>query len=120
MAGMAGGFADTHFNFVFCVMGMGGLRRAYRIARRAGDFARRRAGRLSVPAGVGIIAALLLALGSSLWSFARLALTLFPYAIVGGVAWGEGRRWLPLLYVTLAATLSGLLMALFANWWWAG
>jgi hypothetical protein len=66
------------------------------------------------------IAALVLALGSSLWSFARLALTLFPYAVFAGVAWGEGRRWLPLLYVALATTLSGLLMTLFANWWWAG
>ncbi len=66
------------------------------------------------------IAALLLALGSTLWSFSRLALTLFPYFILAGVAWGEGRRWLPLLYLVLAAPLSGLLMALFANWWWAG
>ncbi len=66
------------------------------------------------------IAALVLALGSTLWSFSRLALTLFPYFILAGVAWGEGRRWLPLLYLVLAATLSGLLMALFANWWWAG
>lgn len=66
------------------------------------------------------IAALVLALGSTLWSFSRLALTLFPYFILGGVAWGENRRWLPLLYLVVAATLSGLLMALFANWWWAG
>jgi len=66
------------------------------------------------------IAALVLALGSTLWSFARLVLTLFPFFMLGGLAWGEGRRWLPLLYAVLATTLSGLLMALFANWWWAG
>ena len=66
------------------------------------------------------IAALALALGSTLWSFSRLALTLFPYFILAGVAWGEQRRWIPLLYLVVSATLSGLLMALFANWWWAG
>jgi hypothetical protein len=66
------------------------------------------------------IAAIALALGSTLWSFSRLALTLFPYFILGGVAWGDGRRRLPMLYVVVGATLSGLLMALFANWWWAG
>jgi hypothetical protein len=66
------------------------------------------------------IAALLLALGSTLWSFSRLALTLFPYFILGGVAWGEGRRRLAPLYLVLGTTLSGLLIALFANWWWVG
>jgi hypothetical protein len=66
------------------------------------------------------IAALVLALSSTLWSFSRLALTLFPYFILGGIAWGEGRRWLPSLYLVLATTVSGLLMSLYANWWWAG
>jgi hypothetical protein len=65
-------------------------------------------------------AAIVLALGSSLWSFSRLALTLFPLFILIGLSWSEGRRCLPTLYAFVGATLGGFLMALFANWWWVG
>jgi hypothetical protein len=65
-------------------------------------------------------AGLMLALGSTLWSFSRLAITLFPFFIFIGISWSVGRRCLPVLYAFFGATLSGLLMALFANWWWAG
>ena len=61
-----------------------------------------------------------LALGSTLWSFSRIALPLFPFYIFIGIAWADGRRCLPAFYAFAGATLSGLLMALFANWWWAG
>jgi hypothetical protein len=65
-------------------------------------------------------AGMTLALGSTLWSFSRLALTLFPFFMVIGVSWAEGRRCLPTVYAFVGASLSGLMMALFANWWWAG
>ena len=65
-------------------------------------------------------AGMTLALGSSLWSFSRLALTLFPFFMLIGIAWAEGRRCLPTIYAFVGASFSGLLMALFANWWWAG
>jgi Gpi18-like mannosyltransferase len=69
------------------------------------------------------IAALALALGSTLWSFARVAMTLFPFFMLAGVVWGERQPpavALLVLYGFLATILSGLLMALYANWWWAG
>lgn len=65
-------------------------------------------------------AAMVLALGSTLWSFSRLALTLFPFFMLIGGSWAEGRRCGPILYAFLGLTISGLLMALFANWWWVG
>lgn len=65
-------------------------------------------------------AALTLALGSTLWSFSRIALTLFPFFVLIGMTWSEGRRCLPTLYAFVGGTLSGLFMALFANWWWVG
>ncbi|HET6373083.1 MAG TPA: mannosyltransferase family protein [Candidatus Polarisedimenticolia bacterium] len=63
---------------------------------------------------------ILLPLCSTLWSFGRFALTAFPAFMLIGTACAEGRRRLPALYAVMGATLSGLLMALFANWWWAG
>jgi hypothetical protein len=65
-------------------------------------------------------AGLMLALGSTLWSFSRLAITLFPFFMFVGISWSGGRRCLPVFYAFFGATMSGLLMALFANWWWAG
>ena len=65
-------------------------------------------------------AALALALGSTLWSFSRRVVTLFPVFILIGVAWSDGRRCLPTLYAFVGGTLGGLFMALFANWWWVG
>jgi hypothetical protein len=64
--------------------------------------------------------AVLVPLCSTLWSFGRFSLTVFPAFVMIGLAWGEGRRRLPVLYAFIGATLGGLLMALFANWWWAG
>ena len=61
-----------------------------------------------------------LALGSTLWSFSRIALPLFPFFMLIGAAWANGRRCLPALYAFTGAILSGLLVSLFANWWWAG
>jgi hypothetical protein len=60
-------------------------------------------------------AALILALGSSLWSFSRLALTLFPFFMLIGMAWADGRRCLPTVYAWIGGTLGGFFMALFAN-----
>jgi hypothetical protein len=65
-------------------------------------------------------AAVVLALGSTLWSFSRLTLTLFPFFMLIGLSWSERRRCLPTLYAFVGGTLGGLFMALFANWWWAG
>lgn len=65
-------------------------------------------------------AAVAVALGSTLWSFSRLALTLFPLFMLVGMAWSEGRRYLPTLYAFVGGALGGLFMALFATWWWAG
>jgi hypothetical protein len=65
-------------------------------------------------------AGLMLTLGSTLWSFSRLAITLFPFFMFIGISWSDGRRCLPVMYAFFGATLSGLLMVLFANWWWAG
>jgi Gpi18-like mannosyltransferase len=65
-------------------------------------------------------AALALALGSTLWSFSRLVVTLFPFFMLIGTAWSDGRRCLPTLYAFVGGTLGGLFMALFANWWWVG
>ncbi len=65
-------------------------------------------------------AAMTLALGSTLWSFSRLALTLFPFFMLIGMAWADGRRCMPTIYAFSSAALGGLFMALFANWWWVG
>ncbi len=65
-------------------------------------------------------AGLALALSSTLWSFSRIALTLFPFFILLGSSWAAGRRCVPTLYAFVGVTTSGLLMVLFANWWWAG
>jgi hypothetical protein len=73
-------------------------------------------GSYTLYAGMGMI----MALGTTLWSFSRLTLTLFPLFIFIGVAWAEGRRYMPVFYGFMGATLAGLFMALFANWWWVG
>ncbi len=77
--------------------------------------------RLRISYTIYASAAVVLALGSTLlWSFSRLALTLFPFYILIGALWAEGRRCLPVLYAFIGVTISGLFMALFANWWWVG
>jgi len=76
--------------------------------------------RLRAPLAVYAAIGVLLPLCSTVWSFGRFALTVFPAFALIGLAWAQGRRRLPILYGFVAATLSGLMMALFANWWWAG
>jgi hypothetical protein len=65
-------------------------------------------------------AAMTLALGSTLWSFSRLSLTLFPFFILIGMAWANGKRNLPTLYAFVGGALGAFFMTLYANWWWAG
>jgi hypothetical protein len=65
-------------------------------------------------------AAMILALGSTLWSYSRLSLTLFPFFILIGMTWAGGRRHLPTLYAFVGGALGAFFMALYANWWWAG
>jgi len=67
-----------------------------------------------------VAASVSLALGSTLWSFSRLSLTLFPFFMLIGEAWVNGRRCLPTIYAFAGGTLGGLFMALFATWWWVG
>jgi len=76
--------------------------------------------RLRAPLSAYAVVAILLPLCSTLWSFGRFALTVFPVFMLAGISWAEGRRRLVLAYGFAGATLSGLLMALYANWWWAG
>lgn len=59
-------------------------------------------------------------LGSTVWSFGRLSLPIFPLFMLIGAAVGAGRTRLATLYYFVGSALSGLLMALYANWWWAG
>ncbi|HEY3176684.1 MAG TPA: mannosyltransferase family protein [Candidatus Polarisedimenticolia bacterium] len=77
---------------------------------------RRLRGSMALYAILGVV----MPLCSTLWSFGRLSLTIFPAFVMIGLAWSEGRRRFPVLYAFIGATLGGLLMALFANWWWAG
>ena len=65
-------------------------------------------------------AMVLLPLSSTLWSFGRFALTVFPVFIVIGMGWTGRHKRLVALYGFIGATVSGLFMALFANWWWVG
>jgi len=65
-------------------------------------------------------AAVILALGSTVWSYSRLSLTLFPFFILVGTTWAGGRRHLPTLYAFVGGALGAFFMALYANWWWAG
>jgi hypothetical protein len=65
-------------------------------------------------------AAMALALGSTLWSFSRFSVTLFPFSMFIGYAWAGGRRCLSIHYAFIGGGLGAFFMALFANWWWAG
>ncbi|HEU4401249.1 MAG TPA: glycosyltransferase family 39 protein [Candidatus Polarisedimenticolia bacterium] len=64
-------------------------------------------------------AAILLPLGSTLWSFSRFAATIFPLHLLLGRALARSPRLFP-AYLALALPLLGVLMALYAAWWWAG
>ena len=59
-------------------------------------------------------------LGATVWSFGRLSLAIFPIFMMIGAACAEGRTRVATAYLLSGSALSGLLMALFANWWWAG
>ena len=65
------------------------------------------------------VAAILLPLSSSLWSFSRFAVTIFPAHILVAVLTGRSQR-LNTLYLSIALPLAGLFMALYAAWWWVG
>ena len=60
------------------------------------------------------------ALGSSLWSFGRLVLVVFPFFVLVGVLWSRGVRWPALVLLGIGGPLGGVFMAMFANWWWVG
>lgn len=69
--------------------------------------------------GTFALLTVLVPLGSTLWSFTRLALIDFPFFVLMGEAGSRHREVLP-VYLALALPLGGLLMALFACGWWAG
>ena len=66
------------------------------------------------------VAALVIAFGSTLWSFGRLMLGVFPVFIAAGAMWSDGRRAVTGALMWAGAVVSGLVMALYASWWWAG
>ena len=65
------------------------------------------------------VLSVLVPLCSTLWSFSRLALTIFPAFALLGLA-GNRRPELLSLYLAVCLPLGGLLMTLFACGWWAG
>lgn len=69
---------------------------------------------------VYMVAALALTLGASLWSFSRLALTLIPIYVLVAALWKAERPRIAVIMIAIGGPLSGLLMALYARWWWAG
>jgi len=64
-------------------------------------------------------AAILLPLGSTLWSFSRLAATIFPFHVLIAL-WTARSDRRHACYLAAALPLSGLFMALYAAWWWVG
>ncbi len=62
----------------------------------------------------------LVPLSSTLWSFGRLSLTVFPLFAAGGIMVAKGARTLPVVYGFAGGAVGALLMALYAAWWWAG
>ena len=65
-------------------------------------------------------AALVIAFGSTLWSFGRLMLGVFPVFVAVGALWADGRRVATGALLWVGAVTSGLVMVLYAAWWWAG
>ena len=76
--------------------------------------------RLRPSASVYLLAVVAIALSSTLWSFGRLMLSAFPLVILAGLAWHDGRRLALIAGAVFGTALSGLLMTLYAAWWWAG
>ena len=58
-------------------------------------------------------------LGTTLWSFSRLAAVIFPVHVALAVATQDRRRWFG-VYLALALPLAAILMARYATWRWAG
>jgi hypothetical protein len=66
------------------------------------------------------LVALLIPLCSTLWSFGRLSLTVFPLFTAAGLAWARGARTVPVLLAFVGGSLGVLLTTFYATWWWAG
>ncbi len=64
-------------------------------------------------------AAILLPLGSSLWSFSRFSAAIFPFHILIAALTARHQHGLS-VYLGLALPLAGFLMGLYASWWWVG
>lgn len=64
-------------------------------------------------------AAILLPLGSTLWSFSRFAASIFPFHVLLALRAARSGRFFR-VYLAAALPLSGLFMALYAAWWWVG
>ncbi len=76
--------------------------------------------RLRASSSAYAVLAVLVPLGSTLWSFGRLSVTVFPLFAVAGIAWARGTRTLPVIAAFVGGSVGALLMALFALGWWAG
>ena len=77
--------------------------------------------RLRAPYAIHAVATILVPLCSTVWSFGRLALPVFPiFMIIGMAATSPAGRRLVGIYMLIGAALSSFLMALYAAWWWAG
>lgn len=63
--------------------------------------------------------AILLPLGSTLWSFTRFAASIYPAFVLAALWTGHSDRRLAALLGAMLP-LGGFLMALYAAWWWVG
>jgi len=63
--------------------------------------------------------AMLLPLGSSLWSFSRFAASIFPFHVGVALATEDSERRFT-SWIAVMLPIGGLFMALFAAWWWVG
>jgi len=61
-----------------------------------------------------------LSLGSTLWSFGRLVLGMFPVFVLAGILWEKGWNRAVTSYLLVGTVLSAFFMTLFATWWWVG
>ena len=64
-------------------------------------------------------AAILLPLGSSLWSFTRFAASIYPFHVAVALSTADAERRFT-SWLAAFLPLGGLFMALFAAWWWVG
>jgi hypothetical protein len=63
--------------------------------------------------------AMLLPLGSSLWSFTRFAASIYPFHVSVALSTESSERRFT-SWIVAMLPLGGLFMALFAAWWWVG